>query len=264
MEVLTPRGELEVFFGELGRASAPLLFTDYDGTLAPFRTDPSKATPYEGVHAALQNILRCGSRLVVVSGRAIDDLLPLLQLSAVEVWGSHGRERLMASGRRWSAPVSSAAQAAMARVDRLLVDAGLGGRREKKAGCIAVHRRGLDDAAAERVERTVEEIWAGMGPESGLALKRFDGGMEFLIPGISKGDVIRHVLEEVGTDGPVAAYLGDDFTDEDAFQELSGRGLCVLVRPEYRETLADVWLVPPVELLSFLDRWSRVVKESRS
>ncbi|RME26788.1 MAG: trehalose-phosphatase, partial [Candidatus Zixiibacteriota bacterium] len=49
--------------------------------------------------------------------------------------------------------------------------------------------------------------------------------------------------------------LGDDRTDEDAFAALSSRGLKVLVRSEPRETAADLRLVPPDELRSFLDRW---------
>jgi hypothetical protein len=33
------------------------------------------------------------------------------------------------------------------------------------------------------------------------------------------------------------------------------RGLAVLVRPELRDTQADVWLQPPRELIGFLKRW---------
>jgi trehalose-6-phosphatase len=53
----------------------------------------------------------------------------------------------------------------------------------------------------------------------------------------------------------VIAYLGDDFTDEDAFSAIKGKGLSALVRPEWRPTSADVWIIPPEELLSFFDRW---------
>ena len=54
----------------------------------------------------------------------------------------------------------------------------------------------------------------------------------------------------------VASYLGDDLTDEDAFRALKGRGLSVLVRNELRETLADIWLKPPGELIDFLLKWN--------
>ena len=53
----------------------------------------------------------------------------------------------------------------------------------------------------------------------------------------------------------VSAYLGDDLTDEDAFDAIKRKGLAVLVRKEERITRADIRLTPPEELLAFLDRW---------
>jgi trehalose-phosphatase len=53
----------------------------------------------------------------------------------------------------------------------------------------------------------------------------------------------------------VLTYLGDDLTDEDAFNALHGRGLSVLVRGSQRKTAADLWIKPPQELLQFLEKW---------
>lgn len=261
MEVLTPRGDLERFFGLLRKAEQSILFTDYDGTLAPFRDEPSEAVPYTGVRELLEEIRADGTRLVVVSGRAIDDLLPLLRLDGVEIWGSHGRERRMADGHCSAAPIPRVSEAALARVEELLESEGLAERWEKKPGCIAVHHRGLDSLEAQRMEQTAKRIRTQVVRGSELELKQFDGGVEFQVPGISKGTVIRRVLDELGPGGWVMAYMGDDFTDEDAFEELQEKGLCVLVRPEFRDTKADLWLTPPEELLSFLQRWSRIIKD---
>jgi trehalose-6-phosphatase len=65
---------------------------------------------------------------------------------------------------------------------------------------------------------------------------------------------VKAVLSDTAPDSPVA-YLGDDITDEDAFQLVKAQGLAVLVRPEFRETAADLWIKPPQELLAFLERW---------
>ncbi len=59
------------------------------------------------------------------------------------------------------------------------------------------------------------------------------------------------VLSEMDRE-TAAAYLGDDTTDEDAFKAIHGRGIGVLVRPQFRATAADFWLQPPEELLDFL------------
>jgi len=40
-------------------------------------------------------------------------------------------------------------------------------------------------------------------------------------------------------------------------------GLAVLVRPERRETAADLWIRPPRELLTFLKRWRDACGEGR-
>jgi trehalose-phosphatase len=74
------------------------------------------------------------------------------------------------------------------------------------------------------------------------------------VPGRDKGFVVDTVLREMDTD-TVAAYLGDDLTDEDAFKAINGRGLPVLVRGEFRPTAARCWLKPADELLAFLRRW---------
>jgi trehalose-phosphatase len=71
-----------------------------------------------------------------------------------------------------------------------------------------------------------------------------------------KGDAIDAILQELGSSVPVA-FLGDDLTDEDAFESLQGHGLPILVRPEYRETKASAWIRPPEELIGFFERWLR-------
>jgi len=58
-----------------------------------------------------------------------------------------------------------------------------------------------------------------------------------------------------------AAYLGDDTTDEDAFQAINGLGLSILVRPVWRPTAAQLWLKPPGEVLHLLTRWLEACQE---
>jgi trehalose 6-phosphate phosphatase len=48
----------------------------------------------------------------------------------------------------------------------------------------------------------------------------------------------KSILEET-TGEAVVAYLGDDLTDEDAFEALKERGIGVLLRKNYRPTKTD-------------------------
>jgi len=138
--------------------------------------------------------------------------------------------------------------------NRLLCSAGLEARLETKPGAIAVHWRGLSSTERKAIEAKVRKFSEQLVNEHGLQLLPFDGGLELRAPGKTKGDAVSAILAECGK-GVAAAYLGDDQTDENAFRAIKGRGLGVLVRPEPRPTLADVWLRPPDELGRFLRDW---------
>src|SRR5450755_533705 len=95
-----------------------------------------------------------------------------------------------------------------------------------------------------------------------MELLEFDGGIEMRMPGRDKGDAVRTILDEIGTEVPVA-YLGDDLTDERAFLALGTLGLSVLVRPEWRKTAAALWIRPPEGVREFLTRWLHACREGR-
>jgi len=46
---------------------------------------------------------------------------------------------------------------------------------------------------------------------------------------------------------------------ESAFHTMQGRGLSVLVRSEWRQTAAQLWLKPPDEVLDFLGLWLKAI-----
>ncbi|HXE91647.1 MAG TPA: trehalose-phosphatase [Terriglobales bacterium] len=256
MQILHPEFDLESFYRKLRRAPRRLLMLDYDGTLAPFRAQRDQAIPYPGVREALDDLLALDrDRVVIISGRAVADVLPLLGLRhSVELWGSHGIERRRPKGGVYTAAMDPAALRGLAEADSWVASAGLEPHAESKPGCLAIHWRGLSPADARALRTRVREHWLQLAEKYGLDLRDFDGGLELRVPWRSKADAVRVLLNEEGDTAP-AAYLGDDHTDEDAFAALEGRGLRILVRPELRPTAADVWLKPPQELLDFLHRW---------
>ena len=92
--------------------------------------------------------------------------------------------------------------------------------------------------------------WSRIAQHRKVELLEFDGGVEMRPPEPDKGDAVREILQKLDATTPVA-YLGDDTTDEHAFEALEGRGLRVLVRPEWRKTLADIWIKPPDDTFGF-------------
>jgi trehalose 6-phosphate phosphatase len=247
-------GDLEAFFAVAARRRR-LLLLDYDGTLAPFCPDRQRARPYPGVPGLLDRIA-AHTRVVIVSGRAAAEVGILLGCrKRPEIWGSHGWERwLPGDPAPPTAPVPEPARLGLARALAAAAEVdGLASCERKPVG-LALHWRGLEPAAAERLRRAVQPRWQRLLQASGLHMQPFDGGLELRVPGRDKGFAVATLLAE--NPGPVSvAYLGDDRTDEDAFTALGERGLSILVRPQWRPSAASIWLQPPTGLYALLRRW---------
>jgi trehalose 6-phosphate phosphatase len=256
LRVLAPQLDWAAFLDRIGVACSRLLLLDYDGTLAPFHVRPELAKPFPEVLSALKDIMMAGgTRVVIISGRPADEVPPLLGLKPhPEIWGSHGRERLRSDGQRTvQAPdavtISGLADAAGV-LDGILPQ---GSRLEFKLASLALHWRALSDDAARRLRWEVMPRWQPIAERNALEILDFDGGLEMRVSGCGKQYAIDTLLSETPPDRAVA-YLGDDITDEDAFRAIKTRGVGILVRPQFRDTAADVWLKPS-ELVSFLRRW---------
>lgn len=247
---------LETFFQQLRQAEKRALFLDYDGTIAPFTAARRRAYPYPTVEGLIDCIQgTTATRVVLVSGRGARDLAELLRLQIrPEIWGTHGRERLLPDGTYEVTASDPLALRALAEADAWMETQGWGDRMEPKAGATALHWRGLPQEKAEEMSERLREGLADLCHQAGLRLRDFAGGVEIDVGGVNKGAAVDTVLAEMGA-GAVAAYLGDDLSDEDAFRAIRGRGLSVLVRPAPRPTAAEAWLVPPHEVSQFLNEW---------
>lgn len=233
-----------------------LLLLDYDGTLAPFKVDRMQAVPYPGVISRLETLASTPSiRTIIISGRSLNDLKQLLPLSIpLELWGSHGLERQLPSGEITSFSPSAEQKNVLAEAKEICQKYAPQGACELKPFAVALHWRGLTPNVKEESEKYILPKWEELCSHAAMGIHRFDGGLELRPKGFGKGDVVLHLLKEISDEIPVA-YLGDDHTDEQAFKALGTRGLKVLVKDSPRETLADFRLVPPNELLQFLDEW---------
>jgi trehalose-phosphatase len=242
------------FLKALAHAPARALLLDYDGTLAAFHIDPGQATPYPGIPALLRQIQQfAGTRLAIVTGRRAQEIPRLLGLKHLEVWGCHGQERLYPDGTHLLPEIDEASLQSISEADELLDAEGISDLAEMKPAGIAIHWRGREELADEVLEK-VRRVWSMLPTREGLRLATFDGGIEIRADSKDKGDVVRTIFAEMD-EGAAMAYLGDDATDEDAFQALKGRGLSILVGRQIRPTLADAFLRSPDGVTSFLKQW---------
>lgn len=255
MNILNDQIDLPAFYERVGRSQGGLLMLDYDGTLAPFVEDRLEARPYPSIVPELERLfVSTQTRTVVISGRQISVLSRLLNTTTLpEMWGCHGLEHRTRDGTYAKHAPSSRSRAELEKLPDLVREFDLGNMAELKPSGVALHWRGALREQQIRVLAVAEQIGRRLEAH-GFCRHPFDGGVEWRVRDVNKGQAVARLLKEVESPG-VAAYCGDDLTDEDAFIALGDCGLKVLVRSEIRETAADIHIVPPDELLAFLTRW---------
>lgn len=253
-ETLSPR---TLFFARLAAAPQRVLFLDYDGTLAPFVADRDRAYPLPDLLSPIEKVRAVGTRVVIASGRMAADVRRLMNVSpSLEIWGSHGFERLLPSGEYRTGHCDERLEEGIARAHEALVYEGLGKQVEVKLGAIAVHWRGLARQHAQEVAAVAARILKRL-TDNDVALCSFDGGLELRARGYNKGHIVRTVMAE-SPGQTVAAFVGDDLTDEDGFRAVRPHGIGVLVREFHRSTAAELWLPSHAELEQFLYQWCAV------
>jgi trehalose 6-phosphate phosphatase len=264
VEFKPTESRLDGFLKSVTMARESALLLDFDGTLAPFRVDPSRVKPWVGITRLLSDIQETSrTRLAIVSGRPARDVASQLAMSRPpEIWGLHGAERLWPDGRIEIEELPVRQQAALNAARNALRETGLIGqlglRLEEKTNAVVVHWRGKPAHSAHVSQERVATVLRPFAEDAEVEMLLFDGGVE-LRSGRDKGDVVRLLLEELDPDEPVA-YLGDDTTDENAFEALADRGLSILVRRQWRPTTAQLWLRPPDQLRTFLSAWLAAVR----
>ncbi|OIN82531.1 trehalose-phosphatase [Mycobacterium malmoense] len=249
-------------------ARRPAVFFDFDGTLSDIVDDPDAARPVAGAVEALQKLAeQCP--VAVLSGRDLADVTQRLGLPGIWYAGSHGFELTAPDGTHHQNDAAAAAipvleQAAAELRDRLGSIPGI--LVEHKRFGVAVHYR---NAARDRVgEVTAAVHEAGQRDELRVTTGR---KVVELRPDIDwdKGKTLRWVMDHLHDADPgplVPIYVGDDITDEDAFDAVRPDGVPILVRHNEdgdRATAALFALDSPARVAEFTDRLARQLSDSR-
>jgi trehalose 6-phosphate phosphatase len=244
----------------------PTVFLDYDGTLTPIVDRPEDALISASMRDAVQGLAkRC--TVCVVSGRDRPVVQELMGVDDLVVAGSHGFDIWSPEGGEIEHDAAAGSEELLEHVTARLhdeLDSVEGALVEPKKASVAAHYRLVNDEHRGKVEAVVDQLLADHPEE----LKVTPGKMVFeLQPKLDwdKGKAVLYLLEALDLDGDdiVPFYLGDDITDEHAFEALTGKGIGVFVGraddPEVggRTTAADFVLDSTEEVEQFLDRLAR-------
>jgi trehalose 6-phosphate phosphatase len=252
-------------------ARRPAVFFDFDGTLSDIVDDPNAACLAPGAAEALQKLAgRCP--VAVLSGRDLADVTERVGLPGIWYAGSHGFELTAPDGTHHQNDAAAATipvleQAAAELREQLGSIPGV--VVEHKRFGVAVHYR---NAARDRVGEVAAAVRAA-GRRHSL---RVTTGREVieLRPDINwdKGKTLRWVIDHLHHAGPqdgspplVPIYLGDDITDEDAFDAVRDDGVPIVVRHSEdgdRATAALFALDSPARVSEFIERLARQLAQA--
>jgi trehalose 6-phosphate synthase/phosphatase len=250
-----PEAALLVELPSLVAASRLVLLLDYDGTLVPHAESPDLALPDAELLLLLQRLAgRERTEVHIVSGRTASFLDRSLGGIPLYLHAEHGALSRKPAGGKWNrraVPSPEWQQTALP----VLADFARrtpGALVEFKETALAWHWRGADALTgaqrAEELHRHLERLLAGRPVE----LLWGDQVLEIRPAGVHKGLVSGSMAAPAP--GKMLVAAGNDRTDEDLFEALSGAALTIVVgeRPSAaRFRVPDVW-----SLRRFLNRIS--------
>ena len=241
-------------------ARESMVFLDYDGTLSPIVSDPDAARLVDGAAEALE-LVAAACPVAVLSGRDLADVRSRIDMAGIWYAGSHGFELTGPDGTYHQneeaavfVPVLERAAAELSQTPG--TDSGSAGRAQ------ALCRRGaLPRGRRERVGEIVSTTHklgqrAGLRVTSGRMLVELRPDLDW-----DKGTTLAWIRDRIDPSGSLLPiYIGDDLTDEDAFDAVKFDGIGIVVGHDEdgdRKTAAHFTLQSPDQVREFLQRGSR-------
>jgi len=244
---------IEKILTRLKSAQSIFFFLDYDGTLTPIVPHPEQAILSEKTKTLLLALKRNPKFLLaIVSGRSLKDIRNLVGLKNIYYVGNHGLEIFMP--RRGikqiiSEEIFQGLSRIRKRLNHLLKD--VDGIYIEDKGCIlAIHYRNVDPGWVP----SILKILAQEVKESVVPFSLSSGKKVFEIRPrsfVNKGTAVSEILRGMGPNGTLPVYIGDDQTDEDAFNALKRKGMTIVVGVP-SNSLAHYNLKDPSEVHEFL------------
>lgn len=243
------------------------LFLDYDGTLSPIVGNPVNAVMPDRTKNLLFRLSKMpGCKIAIVSGRSLKDISGKIGLKNIVYVGNHGFE-IKGPKIKFKSPIPYRYKKILKEIKaRLKKDLApfRGVIVEDKGFCLTVHyrlanKKDIPTIASKFYFATfIDEFRNNISIGSGKMMREIRPPILW-----NKGMAVLWLLDRQSSAmKPKKAdifpvYIGDDTTDEDAFQSLKDNGITIFVgRP--KNTKARFYLKDAEEVASFLEKVLKV------
>ncbi len=236
-----------------------ILFLDYDGTLAPIAQVPSEAVLSQENRELIERLVRIPSyQVVIISGRMLSDIKQIVGIEGACYIGNHGWEIENSSMQMKNLIPSQVVSVMKSVKDELIMQLSdiQGILVEDKGVTLSVHYRLVPRDKEFLVRRIFEQICMPYCRKNMVKVYQGKKVLE-LRPWVQwdKGKAALWLLRKqeilMGKGNALPLYIGDDSTDEDAFEALKNKGITVFVgAPRYSK--AQYYLAGPQEVTELL------------
>jgi len=238
------------------------LLLDYDGTLCPIVSRPELAVCPPQVRSLLGKLRDSPkARVAIISGRALEDLKNKVGVQGIMYVGNHGlevenpagshRKKLSPERQNELKKIRDSLETDLKPVPGILF--------EDKGPILTVHYRNAPREFAFRVQEAAEKAlqpfpdrWQ-VSPGKKIVEIRPQAGFD-------KGKTVREILNRFPSGRSLPVYLGDDHSDEDAFQALGSQGVSIWVGSGAASSSAQYFLLDPEEVRGFLQRCEEILR----
>lgn len=239
------------------------LFLDYDGTLAPITKIPAKAYMRKETRRLLRRLSGIPNyKLAIISGRALSDIKKRVGIKDNIIYvGNHGFE-ISGPKIKFNSPVPLGYREKLKNI-RAKLEKGLSRIKgviiEDKGFSLSVHYRLADKKNISKIKTEFHAALVLYEVRNDVRVRTGKKVLEIRPPmAWDKGKVVLWLLARhkfatrAGKKDVLPIYIGDDKTDEDAFESLKDRGINIFVgRPV--KTKARFYLKNTKEVVKFLE-----------
>lgn len=238
------------------KAENLLFFLDYDGTLAPFRKDSLKAFILPQIEKSLK-LLKAKNNyyLNLVSGRKLSELKKMFYLEKLNYAGSHGLEIDLSFEKELIYPSQNSDLDSQSKKLYKMIKkkySNLKGLKlEDKGFGIAIHFQSQEKLKEHKAK--LDSLFENSAYQLLSGRKVLEIRPEFWDKGKTVDFMTKKIKANYQLNNPLRIYIGDDSTDEDAFEVIK-EGISIYVQNDSNLiTKAEYYLKDPADTAELLE-----------